>query len=229
MRKIIVRCIEREGGGILATKVSDAVIRRLPRYYRQLCALEREGIAKISSLELSARMGITASQIRQDLSCFGGFGQQGYGYGVGFLRGRIAQILGIDRQYGVVIVGAGNIGQALANYARFGSEGYRIAALFDVDAALVGITFGGAKVLHMDQLEAYLSKNPADIAAVAVPEGEAIAAAKRLAAAGVKAIWNFAPVEIVLSGVVVENAQLTDGLMALTYRLGELRGGGKAR
>jgi redox-sensing transcriptional repressor len=211
----------------LATKVSDAVIRRLPRYFRQLCALDGEGVAKISSLELSRRMGITASQIRQDLSCFGGFGQQGYGYSVSFLRGRIEQILGIDRKYGVVIIGAGNIGQALAQYAQFSARGYEIAALFDVDEALVGNTFGGVEVLHIDSLESFLQHHPADIAVLAAPEGEALELAERLARAGIRAIWNFAPVDIVLEGVAVENAQLTDGLMALTYRLGELRRGGK--
>jgi redox-sensing transcriptional repressor len=209
----------------MATKTSDAVVRRLPRYYRQLCALEREGVAKISSEELGARMGVTASQIRQDLSCFGGFGQQGYGYGVSFLRRRVAEILGLDRKYAMIVVGAGNIGQALANYAGFGAGGYEISALFDVDPKVVGKRFGGAPVLHMDAIEGFLRIKPADIAALAVPEGSAYQAAERLTRAGVSAIWNFAPVEIVIQGVVVENAQLTDGLMALTFRLGELRRG----
>lgn len=209
----------------MATKVSDAVVRRLPRYYRQLCALAREGVTRTSSRELSALMSITASQIRQDFSCFGGFGQQGYGYNVHSLLGHIAGILGIDRRYSVVIVGAGNIGQALANYAGFNAEGYAVAALFDADPALAGKRYGGAEVLHADLLEAYLLENPADIAVLAVPEGAAMQAAERLAKAGIRAIWNFAPVDIVVEGVAVENAHLTDGLMALTYRLGELRGG----
>jgi len=210
----------------MASRISDAVIRRLPMYYRQLCALKQEGVSRISSMKLSALMNITASQIRQDLNCFGGFGQQGYGYPVAALRRHIAEILGIDRKYSVVIIGAGNIGQALSHYARFGSEGYEITALFDIDPGLAAKRAGGTSVLHIDRLEEFIGANPADIAVIAVPAHAAAQTAERLAAAGVKAIWNFAPVEIVQDGVVVENAQLTDGLMALTYRLGELRRSG---
>jgi redox-sensing transcriptional repressor len=207
----------------MATRISDAVIRRLPRYYRQLETLEQEGVAKISSLALSALMNVTASQIRQDLNCFGGFGQQGYGYNVGELKKNISEILGINRQYSMIIVGAGNIGQALSNYTQFGNEGYDILALFDADAALVGRVFGGVMVRDAASLEEFLSKNTVDIAVIAVPARAARPVAEQIVHAGVKAIWNFAPVEIVIEGVVVENAQLTDGLMALTYRLGELR------
>jgi redox-sensing transcriptional repressor len=209
----------------MATRISDAVIRRLPRYYRQLGALEQEGVSKISSLALSGMMNVTASQIRQDLNCFGGFGQQGYGYNVGELKKNIAEILGINRQYSMIIVGAGNIGQALSNYTQFGAEGYDILALFDADPALVGRTFGGVKVLDAALLEEFARGRAVDIAVIAVPARAARPVADRIVQAGIKAIWNFAPVEIVLDDVVVENAQLTDGLMALTYRLGELRKG----
>jgi redox-sensing transcriptional repressor len=207
----------------MATKISDAVIRRLPRYYRQLGALQQEGVAKISSLALSAMMNVTASQIRQDLNCFGGFGQQGYGYNVSELRRNIAEILGINRQYSMIIIGAGNIGQALSNYTQFGSEGYDILALFDANPELVGKEIGGVQVHAIDSLEQFASNHTVDLAVVAVPAPAARAVAERLVKAGINAIWNFAPVEIVIEGVVVENAQLTDGLMALTYRLGKLR------
>ncbi len=204
-------------------KVSEAVIRRLPRYYRQLKLLEEQGKEKISSQGLSHALNVTASQIRQDLNCFGGFGQQGYGYNVRELRGKIAQILGINHRYRLIIVGAGNIGQALASYGAFVSEGYEILALFDTNPALVGGSVGGLPVLHADELEDFLRDRDVEIAIVATPQAAAHQVAERLVQCGIHAIWNFAPVELVLSDVVVENAQLTDGLMALTYRLGELR------
>lgn len=209
----------------MSTKISDAVIRRLPRYYRQLGALEQEGVAKISSLALSALMNITASQIRQDLNCFGEFGQQGYGYNVVALRKHIARIIGVDRQYGIIIIGAGNIGQALSNYTQFGPEGYNILALFDASPELVGKKFGGVEVRPVTTLEMFISAHTVDIAVIAVPAAAARQVSEKLAQTNIKAIWNFAPVELVLEGVVVENAQLTDGLMALTYRLGTLRKG----
>jgi redox-sensing transcriptional repressor len=207
----------------MATKISDAVIRRLPRYYRQLGALHQEGVAKISSLALSKLMNVTASQIRQDLNCFGGFGQQGYGYNVNELRRSIAEILGINRQYSMIIVGAGNIGQALSSYTQFGSEGYDILALFDAKPELIGRHIGGVTVRSIDTLEEFAAANTIDLAVIAVPAAVARQVADRLVKAEIKAIWNFAPIEIVIEGVVVENAQLTDGLMALTYRLGKLR------
>ncbi len=209
----------------MAQKVSDAVIRRLPRYYRQLSALQQDGVERISSLALSRIMNLTASQIRQDLSCFGGFGQQGYGYNVSELMRHVAEILGIDKEYNMIILGAGNIGQALSNYTQFGAAGYHILALFDASPALVGKMVGGIHVHSVDMLEDVIGAQPVDIAVLAVPAAAARPLANRLVKAGVRAIWNFAPVEIVIQGVVVENAQLTDGLMALTYRLGELRKG----
>lgn len=209
----------------MATRISDAVIRRLPRYYRQLSALRQDGVDRISSLALSRIMNLTASQIRQDLSCFGGFGQQGYGYNVSELMGHVAEILGIDKDYNMIILGAGNIGQALSNYAQFSSEGYHILGLFDANPDLVGKTVGGNPVHSIDRLEEVIGPQTVDIAVLAVPANAARPLADRLVKAGVRAIWNFAPVEIVIEGVVVENAQLTDGLMALTYRLGELRKG----
>jgi redox-sensing transcriptional repressor len=210
----------------MPSKVSDAVVRRLPKYYRRLSALARQGVTRISSRELSSLMNVTASQIRQDFSCFGGFGQQGYGYNVHTLLGHIAGILGLGRRYPVVVVGAGNIAQALTGYAGFAAEGYDVIALFDTDPELIGKRFGGAEVLPADAMEAYLAKHPADIGVIAVPEEAAAQAAAILFKSGVRAMWNFAPVDIVLEGAAVENAHLTDGLMALTYRLGELRGDG---
>ncbi len=207
----------------MAQKVSDAVIRRLPRYYRQLSVLQQDGVNRISSLALSRMMNLTASQIRQDLSCFGGFGQQGYGYNVSELMRHVAEILGIDKEYNMIILGAGNIGQALSNYAQFGSAGYHILALFDANPELIGKAVGGNPIRSIGELEETLATNRVDIAVLAVPASAARPLADRLVKAGVRAIWNFAPVEIAISGVVVENAQLTDGLMALTYRLVELR------
>lgn len=207
----------------MATRVSDAVIRRLPRYYRQLNVLRQDGVDRISSLALSRLLNITASQIRQDLSCFGGFGQQGYGYNVSELIRHIAEILGIDREYRMIILGAGNIGQALSGYTRFAAEGYHILALFDANPALAGKTVGGVSVLHVNEMEGFVSENNVDIAVLAVPAFAARGLAERLQKLKIKAIWNFTPVEIVLEGVAVENVQLTDGLMALTYRLGELK------
>jgi redox-sensing transcriptional repressor len=185
--------------------------------------MEQQGTERVSSLALSRTLNVTASQIRQDLNCFGGFGQQGYGYNVRELRRKIAQILGIDRKYSLIIVGAGNIGQALASYGHFVTEGYEILALFDTSNALVGHAVGGIPVLHADGLETFVKAQPVDIAIITAPETVAPDIADNIPRLHVRAIWNFAPVDLVLEGVVVENAQLTDGLMALTYRLGQLR------
>ena len=204
------------------SRVSDAVVRRLPMYYRHLKELEKAGVVRISSQELGERMNLTASQIRQDINCFGGFGQQGYGYHVSNLKERIAQILGLHKQYHVIIVGAGNIGRAVANYAGFAREGFVIQAMFDVSAALVGVDVHGVLVQPMDKLDDWLSTHQVDIAVLYVPKACAQDTADRLVRGGVRAIWNFAPVDLALpEGVAVNNVHLSDSLHILSYRMNE--------
>ncbi|MGN0995370.1 MAG: redox-sensing transcriptional repressor Rex [Candidatus Ventricola sp.] len=204
------------------SRVSDAVVRRLPMYYRHLKELEKAGVVRISSQELGERMNLTASQIRQDINCFGGFGQQGYGYHVSNLKERIAQILGLHKQYHVIIVGAGNIGRAVANYAGFAREGFIIQAMFDVSAALVGVDVHGVLVQPMDKLDDWLNAHQVDIAVLSVPKACAQDTADRLVRGGVRAIWNFAPVDLALpEGVAVNNVHLSDSLHILSYRMNE--------
>ena len=204
------------------SRVSDAVVRRLPMYYRHLRELEKAGVVRISSQELGERMNLTASQIRQDINCFGGFGQQGYGYHVSNLKERIGEILGLNHQYHVIIVGAGNIGRAVANYAGFKKEGFNIQAMFDVSPALVGIDVHGTLVQPMDKLDQWLSAHQVDIAVLSVPSAYAQETADALVRGGVRAIWNFAPVDLNLpDGVAVNNVHLSDSLHILSYRMNE--------
>lgn len=204
------------------SRVSDAVVRRLPMYYRHLRDLEKAGVVRISSQELGERMNLTASQIRQDINCFGGFGQQGYGYHVSNLKERIAEILGLRHDYHVIIVGAGNIGRAVANYAGFDKEGFHIQAMFDVSPALVGIDVHGVLVQPMEKLDIWLQSHQVDIAVLAVPRAHAQDTADRLVAGGVRAIWNFAPVDLTLpEGVAINNVHLSDSLHILSYRMNE--------
>jgi len=204
------------------SRVSDAVVRRLPMYYRHLRELEKAGVVRISSQELGERMNLTASQIRQDINCFGGFGQQGYGYHVSNLKERIGEILGLNHQYHVIIVGAGNIGRAVANYAGFKKEGFNIQAMFDVSPALVGIDVHGTLVQPMDKLDQWLSAHQVDIAVLSVPSAYAQETADMLVRGGVRAIWNFAPVDLTLpDGVAVNNVHLSDSLHILSYRMNE--------
>jgi len=204
------------------SRVSDAVVRRLPMYFRHLRELEKAGVVRISSQELGERMNLTASQIRQDINCFGGFGQQGYGYHVSNLKERIGEILGLQHQYHVIIVGAGNIGRAVANYAGFKKEGFNVQAIFDVSPALVGIDVHGTLVQPMDKLEAWLSAHQVDIAVLSVPASYAQETADLLVRGGVRGIWNFAPVDLVLpEGVAVNNVHLSDSLHILSYRMNE--------
>lgn len=200
-----------------------AVIRRLPRYYRYLTDLLKVDIKRISSKELSHRMGITASQIRQDLNCFGGFGQQGYGYNVESLYKEIGRILGVDKRFNTIIIGAGNMGNALANYANFKKRGYDLIGVFDVSPDRVGKKVNGITILHIDELDRFTSENKVDIAILTVPSQNISDVAEKVAELGVKGIWNFSPQDLKLSGnVVVENVHLSDGLMVLGYRLREL-------
>ena len=204
------------------SRVSDAVVRRLPMYYRHLRELEKAGVVRISSQELGEKMNLTASQIRQDINCFGGFGQQGYGYHVANLKEHIAEILGLRQQYHVIIVGAGNIGRAVANYPSFSKEGFNIQAIFDVSAALVGIDVHGILVQPMEKLATWMSTHSVDIAVLAVPASCAQATADILVKGGVRGIWNFAPVDLALDeNVAVNNVHLSDSLNILSYRMNE--------
>lgn len=200
--------------------ISKAVIVRLPRYYRHLGELMEEGVERISSNELSARMKVTASQIRQDLNNFGGFGQQGYGYNVRSLYTEIAKILGIDRQHNLVIIGAGNLGQAIANYANFERRGFIIKGMFDINPRLIGLVVRGIEIRGVEELEKFIVDNEVQIAALTIPKTKAPEIAQRLVNAGVKAIWNFAHIDLVVpEDVVVENVHLSESLMRLSYRV----------
>ncbi len=200
--------------------ISKAIIRRLPRYYRYLEELKSEGIERISSGELSERMKVTASQIRQDLNHFGGFGQQGYGYKVNYLYEEIGKILGLDRVNRLILIGAGNLGTALANYTNYRNRGFMIEAIFDRDPSKVGTRVHDIPVYSIDELEAYLSENSIDIATITIPKEEAVKVAKRLTDAGIRAIWNFAHTDLpVPDDVAVENVHLSESLMSLSYKL----------
>ena len=201
-------------------KISRAVISRLPRYYRYLGDLLEAGVERISSSDLSKKMHVTASQIRQDLNNFGGFGQQGYGYNVKYLYTEIGKILGLDRCHNFIIIGAGNLGQALANYASFERSGFILKSLFDVNLRLEGVTIRGIPVRMVDELEDFLKNNDIEIAALTLPKSKAIEVADILVDNGVKGIWNFAHTDLSLpKDVVVENVHLSDTLMKLSYNL----------
>ena len=202
-------------------EISQAVIRRMPRYYRYLGELLEDGVERISSNDLSKRMNVTASQIRQDLNNFGGFGQPGYGYNVKFLYEEIGKILGLNQKHNIIVIGAGNLGQALANYVKFEKLGFVITALFDVNPALEGVTVRGIKIHMLDELEDYCKDHVVDIAALTMPKEKADAIANRLVNLGIQAIWNFAHVDLDLidKDVVVENVHLSDSLMQLSYNI----------
>ncbi len=200
--------------------ISEAVIKRLPRYYRYLNDLSEEGVERISSSELSKIMKVTASQIRQDLNNFGGFGQQGYGYNVKYLYTEIGKILGIDRQHNLIIIGAGNLGQAIANYANFEKRGFIIKGMFDINPRLIGLVVRGIEIRGVDDLEQFIKDNNVQMAALTIPKTKAPEIADRLVNAGIKAIWNFAHVDLnVPDDVVVENVHLSESLMRLSYRV----------
>jgi len=204
-------------------KVSSAVIRRLPRYYRHLTDLRLAGVERISSSALGKSMGLTASQIRQDLSCFGEFGQQGYGYNVDNLRGEISDILGMNRGHTAIILGAGNLGRALLENFHFERSGFALAAAFDVDPSIVGRELSGVPVYHSDQLEEYLALHPTSIGVLTVPREAADETAARLVRGGVRGIWNFTSLELKVEepGLVVENVHFADSLLSLSYMISE--------
>lgn len=202
--------------------ISRAVIKRLPRYYRYLGELIEDGVERISSNELSNRMKVTASQIRQDLNNFGGFGQQGYGYNVKYLHSEIAKILGLDRTHPMIIVGAGNLGQALANYTQFEKQGFKLVGIFDVNPVLKGVSVRGLEIQMVDELPEFIKKYQVEIATLTLPKSKALDMVKVLTDNGVKAIWNFAHTDLNLSvpsDVVVENVHLSESLMRLSYNL----------
>ena len=202
-------------------KISAAVIRRLPRYYRYLGELIESGVQRISSKDLSAKMKVTASQIRQDLNNFGGFGQQGYGYNVKYLYDEIGKILGIDRKHNMIIIGAGNLGRAIVNYADFEKRGFVVCSVFDSNKALEGqVIRDNISIMMMDNLENFIQENNIEIVALTIPKEAARQIGKRVADAGIKAIWNFAHTDLNLpDDVIVENVHLSESLMRLSYTI----------
>ena len=198
------------------------VVKRLPRYYRYLSDLAEHNINRISSAELSKRMGVTASQIRQDFNCFGDFGQQGYGYNVKTLREKIGEILGLNKQYSLIIVGAGNLGHALANYTGIEKRGYRIIGIFDNDPNKIGTKIKDIPVSDISTLESFCSEHEVDIAVLSIPKPVVKEITERLVNAGVKGLWNFSYAELKTpDGIIVENVHLSDSLMTLSYKITE--------
>lgn len=205
-------------------EISQAVIQRLPRYYRYLEDLMDQGVERISSNELSKRMHLTASQIRQDLNNFGGFGQQGYGYNIRNLYEEIARILNIDTTHPMIILGAGHLGQALANYTNFQKRGFVIRGVFDVDPAVIGSNVANLRVRPLEELLPFVRENHIRLAAICIPKAPAVQIVKDLIHEGVTGIWNFAHVDLeVPEHVVIENVHLSESLMRLSYRMGEKR------
>ncbi|MFZ7133639.1 MAG: redox-sensing transcriptional repressor Rex [Eubacteriales bacterium] len=203
-------------------KVSMAVVRRLPKYHRYLGDLIHKDILRISSKELGKIMGLTASQIRQDLNCFGGFGQQGYGYNVTELYKEIGTILGLNKEYKCVIIGAGNLGQAIANYEGFRREGFILKAMFDINPRLVGMSIRDIKILDIMELQQYINNHDVTIGIICVPKEASQEIADILIKADIKAIWNFAPTDVkVPEQVVIENVAISESLYTLTYLINE--------
>lgn len=204
-------------------KVSNNVIRRLPRYLRKLDELSESGISRISSFDLGQQLGLTPSQIRQDFSCFGEFGQQGYGYNVPALRAEIASILGMDRGFKAILVGTGNLGRALMDNFSFAEWGFNLVSAFDVNPKLIGTDFKGVPIRSMDELDGFIIDNKIDVAVLSVPKEVAVSVADRLTNQGVEAIWNFTNVELTEpnSSTIVENVHFSDSLLSLSYFVSE--------
>ena len=201
-------------------KISNVVIKRLPRYRRYLKELQKKGVDKISSNEFSRLIGYTASQIRQDLNNFGGFGQQGYGYNVTALYNEISAILGLDQEYKMIIVGVGNLGQAIANYTYYYKAGFVVHGLFDVNPRLIGLKINDIEVMDYENLVEYVEENNIDIGIICTTKDNAQEVADKLCFAGVKGIWNFAPIDLeVPDYVAVENVHLSDSLHSLAYHM----------
>ena len=212
-------------------KVSNNVIRRLPRYLRKLDELAGNGVSRISSFELGQQLGLTPSQIRQDFSCFGEFGQQGYGYNVPALRTQIASILGIDRGFNSILIGVGNIGRALMDNFCFAEWGFKLECAFDIKPALIGTSFKGVPIYSMEYLLEYLKHNHVDVAVLTVPKEVAVAVTEELTSNGVDAIWNFTNVELTApnSPTLVENVHFSDSLLSLSYFIAERKDENAAR
>jgi len=206
-------------------KVSNNVIRRLPRYLRKLDELSESGVDKISSRQLGDLLGLTSSQVRQDFNCFGEFGQQGYGYNVAALRAQIAGIMGMERGFTAILVGVGNIGRAMMENFCFADWGVKLAAAFDIKPALIGTEYNGVHIYGMDELESYLAEHETDIAVLTVPKTAAIPVTERLTKSGIDAIWNFTNVELTEpnSSTIVENVHFSDSLLSLSYYVAERR------
>lgn len=204
----------------MVKEISQAVITRLPRYYRYLGDLKDAGVERISSQELSRIMRVTASQIRQDFNHFGGFGQQGYGYNVDYLYVEIGKILGLDQSHNLILIGAGNLGQALANYMNFEKRGFIITGIFDVNPKLIGNSVRGILIQPMENMKGFIKENDVDIAVLTIPKAGAVKVAEQLVECGIRGIWNFAHVDLeVPDHVLVENVHLSDSLMKLSYRI----------
>ena len=201
--------------------ISDSVIKRLPRYYRFLGELKAAGLTRISSRELSERMGLTASQIRQDLNCFGGFGQQGYGYNIELLQSEIGHILGLDKPKTAILIGIGNLGRAVTMHINFESKGFRLIGLFDSKESLVGQVIKNLPIRSTDTIDEFCRENLPDAAILCIPKKAAMVMADQLVGLGIKGFWNFSHYDLALKypGVKVENVHFGDSLMTLSYRL----------
>ena len=212
----------KRGEKMAGKNISMAVIRRLPKYYRYLGDLLDNDVQRISSKELSEIIGFTASQIRQDLNNFGGFGQQGYGYNIEALHTEIGKILGLDRPYNAILIGAGNLGQAIANYSGFRKAGFEIKGLFDANPKIIGLKIREFEILDSDKIEDFVKENKIDIGILCVPKNGAQELADRLVACGIKGLWNFAPMDLnVPEDIIVENVNLTESLFTLSYLMKE--------
>lgn len=205
-------------------QVSVPVIKRLPRYHRYLEELKKMGISRISSKELSVRMGLTASQIRQDFNCFGGFGQQGYGYNIEQLYNEIGNILGINNRSKAILIGAGNLGHAIATHLNFKNKGFELISIFDNNPDVVGTTVGGLVVLNSNELEEFCKKEQPEIAILCIPAEYAAENADKLVSLGIKGFWNFTQYDLVhrYENIAVENVHLGDSLMTLCYQINEI-------
>lgn len=199
--------------------ISSSVIKRLPRYYRFLGELNKQGVERISSRELSSLMKLTASQIRQDLNCFGGFGQQGYGYHVGELHNEIGKILGVDKNFKTILIGAGNLGRAIATHINFETRGCQLIGIFDANPDIIGNTVGDLEISHIDELEQFCKENSPTVAVLCIPKANTQAIADKLVSYGLKAFWNFSHYDLSIEyeNIVVENVHLGDSLLTLTY------------
>lgn len=203
------------------SKISIAVVRRLPRYYRFLAELLKTGVVRISSRELSDKMALTASQIRQDLNCFGGFGQQGYGYHVRELHDEIGKILGLNNCIDAILVGAGNLGLAVANHMDFDNRGFHLVGIFDQNPEIIGQMLKGITIMHTDLLEKFCTERHPQVAILCIPKTATKDISERLISVNVKGFWNFSHYDLITPDIVVENVHLSDSLMTLRYKMKE--------